>query len=118
MDFNLVGSLLAVNSERGTLHVLRLRSGQQGGDGGQSGLKAVGAGASLSLSPTAGGSGNGRRCDDASSPPESVDGSTQGLEVCCVYREKEECSVSCVLFPSLFLPSFLSLFSLLSMHAY
>ena len=42
------------------MHVLRLRSGQQGGGGGQSGVKAVGAGASLSLSPTAGGSGNER----------------------------------------------------------
>ena len=51
---------MAVSSERGTVHVLRLRSGQQGGGGGQSGVKAVGAGANLSLSPTAGGSGNER----------------------------------------------------------
>ena len=94
------------------MHVLRLRSGQQGGGGGQSGVKAVGAGASLSLSPTAGGSGNGRRCDDASSPPASVDGSTQGLDGGYVVfiEKKKSASASCVLFLSLFLPSFLPSF--------
>ena len=116
MDFNLVGSLLAVSSEKGTLHVLRLRSGQQGGDGRRSGLKAVGACASLSLSPTAGGSGNGRRCDDASSPPESVDGSTQGLDGgYVVFIEKKK---SAVFRAFSFLLSFFLSFLLLSMHAY
>jgi hypothetical protein len=50
MNFNLVGSL---SSERETVHVFRL-NGQQGGGGGQGGVKAVGAGASASSSPTAG----------------------------------------------------------------
>ena len=77
MNFNLVGSLLAVSSERGTVHVFRLGSGPGGGQGG---VKAVGAAASPSLSPTAGGGASGKGWVGASSPPDSVDGTTQGLD--------------------------------------
>jgi len=89
MNFNLVGSLLAVSSERGTVHVFRLGSGQGGGQGG---VKAVGATASPSSSPTAGGG--------ASSPPDSVDGTTQGLDggYDAFIEKKKSASVSCVLF--------------------
>ena len=43
-------------------------------------VKAVGACVSSSSSPTAEGGGSGRGWDSASSPPESVDGTTQGLD--------------------------------------
>ena len=98
MNFNLVGSLLAVSSERGTVHVFRLGSGQQGG--GQGGVKAVGAGASASSSPTTGSGGSSRGWDSASSPPESVDGTTQGLDggYDAFIEKKKSASVSCVPF--------------------
>ena len=96
MNFNLVGSLLAVSSERGTVHVFRLGSGQQGG--GKGSVKAVGAVASPSSSPTASGKG----WDGASSPPDSVDGTTQGLDggYDAFIEKKKSASVSCVLFLS------------------
>jgi len=56
MNFNLVGSLLAVSSKRGTVHVFRLGSGQGGEKGG---VKAVGAGASPSPNPNAVGGARG-----------------------------------------------------------
>ena len=98
MNFNLVGSLLAVSSERGTVHVFRLGSGQQGG--GQGGVKAVGAGASASSSPTTGSGASSRGWDSASSPPESVDGTTQGLDggYDAFIEKKKSASVSCVPF--------------------
>jgi len=71
MNFNFIGSLLAVSSERGTVHVFKLGSGQQGGQGLN---KATGSGSSLN----SGSSGN--TWDAASSPPESVDGTMQGLD--------------------------------------
>ena len=43
-------------------------------------MKVVGACASSTSSPTAEGGGSGRGWDSASSPPESVDGTTQGLD--------------------------------------
>jgi autophagy-related protein 18 len=100
MNFNLVGSLLAVSSERGTVHVFRLGSGQ--GDG-RDGVKAVGAGASASSSPTTGSGGSARGWDSASSPPESVDGTMQGLDggYDAFIEKKKSASVSCVLFFSL-----------------
>ena len=96
MNFNLVGSLLAVSSERGTVHVFRLGSGQQGG--GHGGVKAVGAAASPSSSPTASGKG----WDGASSLPDSVDGTTQGLDggYDAFIEKKKSANVSCVLFLS------------------
>jgi hypothetical protein len=98
MNFNLVGSSLAVSSERATVHMFRLGSGQQGG--GQGGVKAVGASASSSSSPTAGGSASGRGWDSASNPPESVDGTTQGLDggYDAFIEKKKSASVSCVPF--------------------
>jgi len=98
MNFNLVGSLLAVSSERGTVHVFRLGSGQQGGR--QGSVKAVGAAASPSSSPTAGGGASGRGWDGASSPPDSVDGTTQGLDggYDAFIEKKKSASVSCVPF--------------------
>ena len=75
MNFNLVGSLLAVSSERGTVHVFRLGSGQQGGQG-----------------------------DGASSPSESVDGTTQGLDggYDAFIEKKKSASVSYVLLSFVF----------------
>jgi len=98
MNFNLVGSLLAVSSERGTVHVFRLGSGQQGGR--QGGVKAIGAGASANSSPTSGGSASARGWDSASSLPDSVDGTTQGLDggYDAFIEKKKSASVSCVLF--------------------
>lgn len=71
MNFNFIGSLLAVSSERGTVHVFRLGSGQ----GGQGSIKV----ASSSSSSSAGG-GSNNTWDAASSPSDSVDGTTQGLD--------------------------------------
>ena len=100
MNFNLVGSLLAVSSERGTVHVFRLGSGQQGQGGGQGVVKAAGASASLSSSPTIGSGSSGRGWDSLSSPAESVDGTTQGLDggYDAFIEKKKSASVSCVLF--------------------
>jgi len=63
MNSHLVGSLLAVSSERGTVRVFRFGSGKQGSRGS---VNALGS-ASASSGPTGGGS----------SPPESVDGAAQ-----------------------------------------
>jgi len=101
MNFNLVGTLLAVSSERGTVHVFRLGSRQQGGqDGAQGSVKSSETGSNSS--PTSG-SGSGRGWDGASSPPESVDGTTQGLDggYDAFIEKKKSASVSCVLFPFL-----------------
>jgi hypothetical protein len=54
MHFSLVGSLLAVSSDKGRVHVFKLGSAQGGRQGE---VKAVGAGAS------------GKSRDSASSPP-------------------------------------------------
>jgi len=96
MNFNLVGSLLAVSSERGTVHVFRLGSGQQGGQGG-----LVKASATSSNSSPTSWSGSGKGWDGASSPPESVDGTTQGLDggYDAFIEKKKSASVTYVLFP-------------------
>ena len=106
-EFNLVGSLLAVSSERGMVHVFRLGSGEQ--DGGQGSVKAVAAAASPSSSPTAGGGASGKGWVGASSPPDSVDGTTQGLDggYDAFIEKKKSASVSCVLFLSYYYCSIL-----------
>ena len=69
MNLYLVGNLLMVSSERGKVHVFRLGSGQEGGQGS---VKAAG-GASASSGSTG----------EGSSPPESVDEATQRLDGGC-----------------------------------
>ena len=78
------------------MYVFRLESGQGGGKGG---VKVVGSGGSGSSSPTAGGGGSGRGWDGGSSPPDSVGGTTQGLNGRCdAFIEKKSASVSCIHF--------------------
>ncbi|KAH9477342.1 Autophagy-related protein 18 [Psilocybe cubensis] len=64
MNFNVVGTLLAVSSAHDTVHVFKL--GKPGGTGGGGAVSAT-----ASTSST---------LDGAVSPPESVDGATQGLD--------------------------------------
>lgn len=101
MNFNLVGTLLAVSSAHDTVHIFRLGSrGKGGGNGGGTGNGSGSISASSSGSDK-GGSGG---LSGAVSPPESVDSQqgVQGLDAGydAFVEKKKSSSVSYVI-PSL-----------------
>ena len=65
-------------------------------------MKAVGAGASAISNATAGSGVNGKGWDSASSPPKSVDGTTQGLDGGYDAFIEKKCVFSAYLFIYLF----------------